>query len=93
MPTYDYQCSNCGHIFEIRQSITAKPKTRMKDPCTQCNKISPIKRLLGSGGAVLFRGSGFYQTDYRSESYKLDAKKDSPKQSQKTQGKSTKSSE
>jgi putative FmdB family regulatory protein len=69
MPTYDYQCSQCGHEFEEFQSITAPPLRK----CPQCKKNS-IKRLIGCGGGVIFKGSGFYETDYRSESYKKAAK-------------------
>ena len=69
MPTYDYQCSNCGHEYELFQSITAKPVKK----CPQCGKNS-AERLIGTGSGIIFKGSGFYQTDYRSESYKKAAK-------------------
>jgi len=65
MPTYDYVCENCGCELEQFQSITAKPLRR----CPKCGKAS-LKRLIGSGSGIIFKGSGFYQTDYRSESYK-----------------------
>ncbi len=71
MPTYDYKCQACEHSFEQFQSITAKPIKK----CPQCGKMS-VKRLIGAGSAVIFKGSGFYQTDYRSESYKQAAKAD-----------------
>jgi putative FmdB family regulatory protein len=74
MPTYDYECLNCGHVFEMVQSITAKPKRKPEEPCASCGEEAPIRRLIGGGGAVLFKGSGFYETDYRSESYKQAAK-------------------
>ena len=65
MPTYEYLCENCGHEFERFQSITAGPLRK----CPRCNKRG-LKRLVGSGAGVIFKGSGFYETDYRSESYK-----------------------
>ena len=69
MPTYDYECKKCG-IFEKFQRITAEPIKK----CPECG--GPIRRLIGAGAGVIFKGSGFYATDYRSESYKRDAKKD-----------------
>ena len=69
MPTYDYECSACGHKFEEFQSITEKPKKT----CPKC-KRRKIRRLIGTGAGLLFKGSGFYITDYRSESYKKAAK-------------------
>jgi putative FmdB family regulatory protein len=74
MPTYDYECGACGHAFEQFQSITAAPLRK----CPSCGKRS-VKRLIGTGAGIIFRGSGFYQTDYRSESYKAAAKADSDK--------------
>ena len=74
MPTYEYECTNCGEVFEMLQSITAKRKTTPDEPCRRCGKRAPIRRLIGSGGAVLFKGTGFYETDYRSDSYKQAAK-------------------
>ena len=65
MPTYDYICESCGCEFEQFQSITAKPLRT----CPKCGKRE-LKRLIGAGAGVIFKGSGFYQTDYRSESYK-----------------------
>lgn len=72
MPTYDYECSACGHKFDKFQSITADPIKK----CPECGK-NAVKRLIGIGAGVIFKGGGFYETDYRSESYKSDAKKDS----------------
>lgn len=69
MPTYDYLCEACGHTFEEFQSITAKPLRK----CPVCGKPK-LKRLIGTGAGVIFKGSGFYETDYRSESYKKAAK-------------------
>ncbi len=59
MPTYDYECSSCGHIFELRQSIAAEPvKT-----CEKCK--GEVKRHIGSGTGIIFKGTGFYETDYK----------------------------
>jgi putative FmdB family regulatory protein len=71
MPTYEYQCEACGHEFEKSQSIKAAP-VRL---CPACGKRK-VKRLISMGGGVIFKGSGFYATDYRSASYKEGAKKD-----------------
>ncbi len=73
MPTYDYQCDACEHLFEIYQGINDEKLTK----CPECGK-KKLRRLLGTGGAVVFKGSGFYQTDYRSESYKKAAAADKP---------------
>ena len=75
MPTYDYACKACGHRFEQFQSINADPLKK----CPQCNKAK-LERLIGAGAGVIFKGSGFYQTDYRGGSYKSDAKKDADAQ-------------
>lgn len=72
MPTYDYECDACGHRFELFQSISAEPETK----CPECKK-KKLRRLIGTGAAVVFKGSGFYQTDYRSDSYKKSAAADS----------------
>jgi putative FmdB family regulatory protein len=71
MPTYDYQCDACGHRFEEFQSMKDEPLRQ----CPECRK-KKLRRLLGTGAAILFKGSGFYQTDYRSDSYKSAAKAD-----------------
>jgi len=72
MPTYEYECTNCGHRFEEFQNITAEPlKT-----CPVC--AGEVRRLISTGGGLIFKGSGFYITDYRSEDYKKQAKKDQP---------------
>jgi putative FmdB family regulatory protein len=73
MPTYDYECNACGHVFEKFQSITA-PAVRK---CPKCGKLK-VRRLIGTGAGVIFKGDGFHQTDYRSESYKQGAEKDKP---------------
>src|ERR1041385_7402408 len=72
MPTYEYKCEACGHQFEKFQSITAAPIKK----CPECGKAK-VHRLIGTGAGLLFKGSGFYITDYRSESYKDAAKSDS----------------
>jgi putative FmdB family regulatory protein len=71
MPTYEYRCDACGHEFEIYQQITA-PVMRK---CPECSKLK-LQRLIGTGAGVIFKGSGFYETDYRSDSYKKSAEAD-----------------
>ena len=71
MPTYEYECQKCGHRFDLVQSIKDAPKKT----CPECR--GRIKRLLSAGGGLLFKGSGFYITDYRSTGYKQAAKGDS----------------
>ena len=73
MPTYDYRCKACGHEFELFQSMSAKPERT----CPRCGKKA-LERLIGTGAALLFKGSGFYQTDYRTESYRKAAEADKP---------------
>src|SRR4051812_18382242 len=73
MPTYDYICDACGHEFEAFESIKADPQTE----CPGCHEAK-LRRKIGAGAAILFKGSGFYQTDYRSESYKQRAAADKP---------------
>lgn len=72
MPTYDYKCDACGNQFERVQSITA-PVIRK---CPKCGKLK-VRRLISAGAGLIFKGSGFYSTDYRSESYKSAAKDES----------------
>ncbi len=71
MPTYDYECAACEHTWEEFQQITENPKRK----CPSCGKLK-ARRLIGSGSGIIFRGSGFYQTDYRSREYKKKAKAD-----------------
>ncbi|MDD2404694.1 MAG: zinc ribbon domain-containing protein [Victivallaceae bacterium] len=73
MPTYEYQCKACGHQMEAFQSIKAEP---LKD-CPQCHKPE-LKRKISSGAGIIFKGSGFYQTDYRSSNYNAAKAKDKP---------------
>jgi putative FmdB family regulatory protein len=68
MPTYDYVCDACGHQFELFQSIKASPQRK----CPECGRLK-LRRLIGPGAAIVFKGSGFYKTDYRSESYRKAA--------------------
>ncbi len=82
MPTYDYECDACTHEFELFQSISDS----LKKKCPACGKLK-LRRLFGTGAAVVFKGSGFYQTDYRSESYKKGAEK--AKSKKKDSGKDT----
>jgi putative FmdB family regulatory protein len=71
MPTYEYQCDACEHNFDEFQSMSDAPLKK----CPKCRK-SKLRRVFGTGAAILFKGSGFYETDYRSESYKSAAKAD-----------------
>jgi putative FmdB family regulatory protein len=79
MPTYEYVCSKCGHEFEKFQPIADKPLTVCpKDRCPRKKwGRGKVKKQIGAGAGLLFKGSGFYITDYRSEKYKEAAKKDS----------------
>jgi len=70
MPTYEYECPKCGCRFDKFQSITAKPNAK----CPECG--AKCKRLISGGAGIIFKGSGFYTTDYRSDSYKKAAAKD-----------------
>lgn len=73
MPTYDYKCLKCEHVFETFQSMN---DDRLTD-CPQEGCDGALKRLLGTGAGIIFKGSGFYETDYRSDSYKKAASADS----------------
>ena len=89
MPTYDYQCDACDYAFELFQGINESVKKK----CPKCKKLK-LRRLFGTGAAIVFKGSGFYETDYRSESYKKGAaaaKKDKEKKSDSDKKTSTKS--
>ncbi len=87
MPTYDYECDACQHKFELYQGINDEVQKK----CPECKK-NKLRRLIGTGSAIVFKGSGFYQTDYRSESYKkakaADSSGGSPKSEGKSEGKS-----
>jgi len=95
MPTYEYICESCGYEFEQFQTIKARPMRK----CPRCGKAS-LKRLIGVGAGIIFKGSGFYQTDYRSESYKKAQEsekkttdKDTTKSQTETKDKESKSTE
>ena len=86
MPTYEYVCDACDHEFELFQQMSDSPKKK----CPDCGK-QKLRRLFGTGAAVMFKGSGFYETDYRSDSYKKGAKdakkkKDDAKKSKSEKG-------
>ncbi len=68
MPTYEYVCDQCEHEFELFQQMSDSVKRK----CPECGKLK-LRRLIGTGAGVIFKGSGFYQTDYRSDSYKKGA--------------------
>lgn len=70
MPTYEYECTKCGHTFERFQSMSEEPLKK----CPECR--CKVKRLIGTGAGIIFKGSGFYETDYRSNNYHEGAKKD-----------------
>jgi putative FmdB family regulatory protein len=81
MPTYEYECRHCGHAFEAFQSMTDKPLRK----CPECG--GHVRRLIGAGAGVIFKGSGFHATDYRSTSYAKAAKADGPKADSKAESK------
>ena len=96
MPTYEYKCSACEHAWEEFQSIKADPTKK----CPDCGK-KKAQRIISAGGGIIFKGSGFYQTDYRSESYKkgasadkkaAESKSESSSSDSKSSGSSSKSS-
>ncbi len=87
MPTYDYECRECGHRWELFQQMKENPKRK----CPECGRLK-ARRLIGPGAGIIFKGSGFYQTDYRSQAYSDAAKAD--KKAEKTANeKSSKKSE
>ena len=75
MPTYDYSCKNCDHQWEVFHSMKQKPIRK----CPECGKLK-AERLIGAGGGIIFKGSGFYETDYRSSAYQKDASADKKSQ-------------
>ena len=84
MPTYEYRCNACDHEWEDFQSIKAKPTKK----CPACGK-NKAERLISAGGGIIFKGTGFYETDYRSESYKKAAKADKQASEPKSESKSS----
>lgn len=84
MPTYEYECRACGLVFEQFQSMTEAPIRK----CPKCRKLK-VKRLIGTGAGLIFKGSGFYITDYRSESYKQASKSDTASSSSSTSSSSS----
>ncbi len=72
MPTYDYECTKCGHTYEVFQKMTDKHQTK----CPKCK--GRVKRLIGAGTGIIFKGSGFYQTDYKQTGRHADADKPAP---------------
>jgi len=94
MPTYEYQCEKCDHRFDLSQPITNKSLTICPKELCGMKKWGKgrVKRVIGAGGGLIFKGSGFYITDYRSEKYKEAAKKDSaPASSSTSDNKTSKS--
>ena len=87
MPTYDYECDACGHEMELFQRISEDPLKK----CPECKK-NKLRRLFGTGAAIVFKGSGFYETDYRSDSYKKGAEMAKDSKSDSKSDKSDKSS-
>lgn len=87
MPNYDYECLECGKRFEVFQKMNDAKLT----DCPEAGCEGKVRRLLGTGGALIFKGSGFYQTDYRTASYEKGAKADKP--AEKTESKPEKKSE
>jgi putative FmdB family regulatory protein len=92
MPTYEYVCEKCGHQFEKFQSISAKPLSICpEDACGRKGwGKGKVRRVLSGGAGLLFKGTGFYITDYRSENYKQAAKKDAPASTKSSEGSSGK---
>ncbi len=88
MPTYDYVCDACGHEMEMFQRITEDAIKK----CPECKK-NKFRRLFGTGAAIMFKGSGFYETDYRSESYKKGEKAAKKKSESKSESKQESKSE
>lgn len=88
MPTYEYRCKTCEHAWEEFQSIKAKPTRK----CPDCGKLK-AERIISAGGGIIFKGSGFYQTDYRSESWKKGEKADKKLQESSSSGDSKKSAD
>jgi len=95
MPTYEYSCQKCGQTFEAFQSMRDEPFKECPKELCRLPKWGhgKVKRLLGTGAGLIFKGSGFYTTDYRSKSYKEAAQKESPSKPAEAGGKSSPSKE
>jgi putative FmdB family regulatory protein len=80
MPTYEYVCEKCGHQFEKVQPISARPLAVCPEELCAGKRWGKgkVKRAISTGGGLIFKGSGFYVTDYRSDKYKEAARKDAP---------------
>ena len=83
MPTYEYECKDCGHSFDLFQSMTEKHLEK----CPQCGGV--LRRLIGKGTGIIFKGAGFYATDYRSSDYHKKAKEEAGKVEKKDDKKAT----
>ena len=78
MPTYEYRCKKCGYTFEVFQSMLDEPIRYTHNPdCPLGKKRCRVERVIGAGAGIIFKGSGFYETDYRSKEYKEKAKQES----------------
>ena len=88
MPTYDYYCSACQQDIEVFQSI----KDAVLDVCPECNKKGKIRRMISSGAGIIFKGSGFYETDYKSKKPQAEQKLPKEKNSKQPLEKSSKQS-
>jgi putative FmdB family regulatory protein len=79
MPTYEYRCKECGRIIEVFQSMTEKPLKYIESngECPEGKKKCPVERLIGAGAGMIFKGSGFYETDYRKKEYRGKAREES----------------
>ncbi|MFC1624620.1 FmdB family zinc ribbon protein [Candidatus Omnitrophota bacterium] len=75
MPTYEYKCQKCGKVFDVFQKMSDKPLSLCSDKTCK----GKVKRLIGAGAGFIFKGNGFYATDYRSESYKKKEREENPK--------------
>jgi len=80
MPTYDYECQSCGHVFEKFHSMTSRPRVK----CPQCG--ARAKKMLGTGAGIIFKGSGFYETDYRRKSVSEPGGKEKPVEAKESGG-------
>ena len=87
MPTYNYKCNNCSHVFEVFQGINADKLT----DCPKCHSVSSLKRLISGGTGMIFKGNGFYITDYKKSTKNTDKNKGNKKSENKKEKKDDKS--